>query len=108
MPNVKPLRDPGNPCAGKEGTTCKNVGVEEVNGRTCDHWQVTEKNGRVSHVWIDQKLHFPIKGVSEDSTWQLTNIKRANLLPACSRFLPATSSKMDMGNMMQMGRPQQQ
>jgi hypothetical protein len=50
MPNVKPLRDPSNPCAGEEGMTCKNLGVEEVNGRTCDHWQITDKNGKVSNA----------------------------------------------------------
>jgi len=97
--DVKPLRDPSNPCADEEGTTCKKVGVEQVNGRTCDHWQVTNKNGKVSDVWIDQKLHFPIKTVSPDSTWELTNIKEGE--PDASLFqIPAGYHKMDMGNMM--------
>ncbi len=107
MPDIKPLRDPSNPCANEEGTTCKKVGVEEVNGRACDHWQITHKNGEVSNVWIDEKLHFPIKTVSEDSTWELTNIKEGE--PSASLFqIPAGYTKMDMGGMMQMGHPPQQ
>jgi len=107
MPSIKPFHDPSNPCANEEGTTCKKIGVEEVNGRTCDHWQITEKNGKVSNVWIDQKLYFPIKGVSEDSTWELTNIQEGE--PSASLFqIPPGYTKMDMGSMMQMGRPPQQ
>ena len=106
-PNVKTYRDPGNPCAGGEGMTCKNVGVEDVNGRTCDHWQITDKNGKVSNVWIDQKLRFPIKTVSENSTLTLTSIKEGE--PDASLFqVPPGYTKMDMGSMMQMGRPPQQ
>jgi Domain of unknown function (DUF4412) len=107
MPNIKPLRDPSNPCAGEEGMTCKKVGVESVNGRTCDHWQITDKNGKVSNVWIDQKLHFPIKTVSEDSSLELSNIQEGE--PSASLFqIPPGYTKMDMGSMMQMGRPPQQ
>jgi Domain of unknown function (DUF4412) len=107
MPNIKPLRDPSNPCADEEGMTCKKIGVEEVNGRTCDHWQITDKKDKVANVWIDQKLHFPIKTVSEDSAWTLTNIKGGE--PDASLFqIPAGYTKMDMGSMMQMGRPAQQ
>ncbi len=106
MPSVKPLRDPSNPCANEEGATCKNLGIEQVNGRTCDHWQVTDKNGKVSNIWIDQKLHFPIKTVSEDSTWQLTNIKEGE--PDASLFqIPPGYQKMDLGGMMQGMRPPQ-
>jgi hypothetical protein len=105
VPNIKTYRDPSNPCADEQDMTCKNVGVEEVNGRTCDHWQITDKNGKVSNVWIDQKLHFPIKAVSEDSTLTLSNIKEGE--PDASLFqIPPGYTKMDLGNMMQMGRPQ--
>jgi len=94
---------PSNPCAGEEGTTCKNLGVEQVNGRTCDHWQITDKKGKVSNVWIDQKLHFPIKAVSEDSTLTLTNIKEGEQEASLFQILPGYT-KMDMSSMMQMGR----
>ena len=106
-PNIKPLPDPNNPCANQEGMTCKNLGIEQVNGRSCDHWQITDKNGRVSNVWIDRKIHFPIKTVSGDSTWELTNIKEGE--PAASLFeIPAGYQKMDMGGVMQGMRPPQQ
>ena len=104
---LRPLRNPSNPCAGEQGVTCKNLGVEQINGRTCDHWQITDTNGKVANVWIDQKIHFPIKTVAEDSTWTLTNIKESE--PAASLFqIPAGYTKMDVGSMMQKGRPPQQ
>ena len=103
-PSIKPYSDPSNPCAGDPGATCKKVGVEEVNGRTCDHWQITNKNGRVSNVWVDQKLHFPIKSVSPDSTWELTNIKEGE--PDASLFdIPSGYRKMDVNGMMQGRQP---
>ena len=109
-PSIKPFTDPNNPCANEQGTTCKNLGTEQVNGRSCDHWQITDKNGKVSNVWIDQKLHFPIKTVSEDATWQLTNIKEGEQ-PDSLFEVPSGYQKMDVGQMMQgmqgMRPPQQ-
>jgi uncharacterized protein DUF4412 len=97
-PNIKPLRDLGNPCADEQGTTCKKVGVEQVNGRTCDHWAITQKDGAVSNVWVNQELHFPIKTVTKGDTWQLTNIKEGE--PAASLFvIPAGYRKMEMPGM---------
>ncbi len=61
--------DPENPCATQPDVTCKKIGVETVSGRTCDHWEMTDKQGKVANVWVDQKLHFPIKMVSQDSTY---------------------------------------
>ena len=106
-PSIKPFADPNNPCANQEGWTCKNLGMEQVNGRSTDHWQITDKNGKVTNAWVDQKLHFPIKSVSQDgTTWQLTNIKEGE--PSASLFeIPAGYQKMDMGQMMQGMRPQQ-
>ena len=105
--DIKPLADPHNPCAADPGTTCKNLGVEEANGRTCDRWQITDKEGKVSNVWVDRKLHFPIKTVSADSTWELTNIKEGE--PDANLFqIPPSYHKMDMGSMMQGMHPPQQ
>jgi hypothetical protein len=64
-----------DPCAGREGATCKKLGTESINGRTCDKWEVTQKGGKTETLWIDQKLHFPIKIVNGDITTQYTNIK---------------------------------
>jgi hypothetical protein len=106
-PNIRPFTDPSNPCASEVGATCKNLGVEEVNGRACDHWQITDKNGKVSNAWIDQKLHFPIKEVSQDTTFQLTNIQEGDQ-PASLFEIPPGYQKMDLGQMMQGMRPPQQ
>ncbi len=94
--SIKPLRDPGNPCADEQGTTCKKVGVEQLNGRTCDHWVITQKDRGVSNVWVDPKLRFPIKTVTKGDTWQLTNIKVGE--PAASLFVvPPGYRKIDLG-----------
>jgi len=105
--NIKPFTDPSNPCANEAGATCKNLGVEEVNGRAADHWRITDKNGKVSNTWIDQKLHFPIKSVTEETTFQLTNIKEGDQ-PASLFAIPPGYQKMDLGQMMQGMRPPQQ
>ena len=66
----------GDPCSVTEGATCKKLGTEAINGRTCDKWEMTPKNGEKETLWIDQKLHFPIKTVSEKGmTSEFTNIK---------------------------------
>lgn len=105
MPDAKPF-DPANPCP--EGDVCKKVGTETVNGRSCDKWEFTSKtNPKESHtVWIDQKLHFPIKNVgSEGEVWELQNLQEGS--QAASLFeIPSGYTKMDMGGM--MGRPPQQ
>ncbi len=102
--------DPKNPCASEAGTTCKNLGTETVNGRNADHWQITHKDGNISNVWIDNSLHFPIKTISEGTTWQLTNIQEGPQDPSLFQ-VPAGYRKMDisgMGAMGAAGRPPQQ
>jgi uncharacterized protein DUF4412 len=90
--------DPENPCASQPDLKCKRIGVEEVSGRTCDHWQITDKQERVTDLWIDQKLHFPVKVVSKDSTMLLTNIREGQ--PEASLFeIPSGYHKLDMGGM---------
>jgi hypothetical protein len=98
--------DPKNPCSADPGTTCKNLGTETVNGRSTDHWQITHKDGNISDVWIDNSLHFPIKTVSQGTTWELTNIKEGP--QDASLFqIPAGYRKMDMPGMGGMrGGPQ--
>ena len=101
--------DPDNPCATQPDLTCKKVGVDVVNGRTCDHWEMTDKEGKVANFWIDQRLHFPIKTVSQNSTMLLSNIKEGE--PDAALFkVPADYRKMDMRGMMPPngGSPPQQ
>ena len=76
--DLKPLTDPANPCSGEQGTRCKKLGVEEINGRVCDHWQLTERNGVTSEIWIDQKIHFPARVTKQQATWQLSDIREEN------------------------------
>jgi len=106
-PDIKPLFDANNPCArATDGTTCKDLGTEQVNGRTCEHWRITGKDGKSGEAWIDKSLHFPIKGVEPDETYQLTNIKEGE--PAASLFeIPSGYQKFDMGQMPGMRPPQQ-
>jgi Domain of unknown function (DUF4412) len=101
--------NPENPCASQPDWTCKKIGVEEVNGRTCDHWEVTDKQGKVSNFWIDQKLHFPVKLVTQDSTITLSNIQEGEA-DASLFQVPAGFRKMDLGGMMPpgMGAPSHQ
>ncbi len=106
--DLKPY-DPENPCANQPDVTCKKIGVEEVNGRACDHWELTDKRGKVANIWIDQKLYFPIKAVSQNSTLLLSNIQEGE--PDASLFqIPPDFRKFDMGGMMppgMSGPPQQ-
>src|SRR6516162_5471157 len=60
--DLKPF-DPENPCANQPDITCKKIGMETVSGRNCEHWEITDKNGKVINVWVDPKLHFPVKTV---------------------------------------------
>jgi len=67
----------GDPCTFNkdQSATCKKVGTETVNGRSCDKWEITEKSGRKETLWIDQKLHFPVKSTDGQVTTEFTNIK---------------------------------
>ncbi len=96
-PELKPL-DINNPCANAPNTTCKKIGTDTVNGRACDKWEFTT-SGHVSTFWIDQKLHFPIKTVTENSSMELTSIKEGPQDPALFE-VPSDYQKMDMGGMM--------
>ena len=105
-PEIKPF-DPANPCANREGTTCKKVGTETVNGRNCDKWEFS-KNGKLeSTEWVDQKLHIPVKSLHPDGTgFEFQNIQQG-ALPANTFDLPSGYQKFDMGNMMRgMGKEQ--
>jgi hypothetical protein len=98
MPKFQDMFKGNDPCAAREGTTCKKLGTETVNGRSCDKWEITEKSGKTETLWMDQKLHFPIKSVVGEITTQYTNIKEG--AQDASLFkIPDGYRKMDMGNM---------
>ncbi|HET9283583.1 MAG TPA: DUF4412 domain-containing protein [Candidatus Angelobacter sp.] len=89
----------GDPCSVNEGSTCKKLGTETLNGRTCDKWEMTEKNGEKETLWIDQKLHFPIKSQSDKGmTSEFTNIKEGAQDAALFK-VPAGYRKFDASMM---------
>ncbi len=97
--------DMNNPCANAPNLTCKKIGTDTVHGRTCDKWEFTN-SGHVSTFWLDQKLHFPIKVVTENSSMELVNIKEGPQGADLFR-VPPDYQKMDMGGMMGgPGRPE--
>jgi hypothetical protein len=101
--------DPGNPCANQTKISCKKIGVESIGGRSCDHWEL-DGQGRTLNVWLDQKLHFPLKTVTEDATVTLSNIKEG--APASTLFqIPADYKKANMhpspGTMPSQPQPKQ-
>jgi uncharacterized protein DUF4412 len=65
-----------DPCSGTQDCTSRKLGTETVNGRTCDKWEVTSKQSGKTLIWIDQKIHFPVKVQDADgATMEMTNIK---------------------------------
>jgi hypothetical protein len=98
MPKFEDMFKGNDPCAGREGTTCKKLGTETVNGRSCDKWLITEKSGKTETFWIDQKIHFVIKAIVGDMTTQYTNIKEGSQDASLFK-IPDGYQKMDMSNM---------
>jgi Domain of unknown function (DUF4412) len=105
MPKFQDMFKGSDPCAGREGTTCKKLGTETVNGRSCDKWEITEKSGKTETFWMDQKLHFPIKTIVGDITTNYTNIKEGPQDASLFK-IPDGYQKMDMGAMGGGRRPQ--
>jgi hypothetical protein len=89
--------------AQNKGGSCRKVGSETVNGRSTVKYQSTSSNGDIGDVWIDPKLRFPVKWQGKNAGWELHNIQEGTQ-PASLFEIPAGSTKMDMGGMMQ--RPQ--
>ena len=97
MPNVQDFKN--DPCAGRQDVLCKKVGTETVNGRSCDKWESTDKTGNKETLWIDQKLHFPIKSQTGGGmTTEFTNIKEGAQDPALFK-VPAGYRKFDASAM---------
>jgi hypothetical protein len=54
---------------------CRKVGHEAVNGRDAVKYEGTSAKGEASSVWIDAKLHFPVKWKGAVATGELRGIK---------------------------------
>ena len=106
LPQVEHSFDSKNPCASSlhSDSTCKDLGPDTRNGRPCEKWQLTQKNGHTTTMWVDQKLHFPIRSENSDgSVFEFSNIKEG-AQPASLFDIPAGYKKFDMANM-PSGRP---
>jgi len=98
--------DPSNPCATQKDYTCKKIGTETINGRVCDKWLFSGSNGDQT-VWIDQKLHLPVRTEQADgSSFEMKNIQEG-AQPSSTFEIPAGYHKLDaagMGAMMNRQR----
>jgi hypothetical protein len=103
MPKFQDFMKGNDPCAGNPGATCKKAGTETVNGRSCDKWEMTDKSGKAETIWMDQKLHFPIKVINGNITTQHTNVKEGPQDASLFK-VPAGYQKLDAGAM-SGGRP---
>jgi outer membrane lipoprotein-sorting protein len=109
VPKMSDLKsyDPEHPCAQMQDMTCEKQGTETVNGRSTDKWLMTnKKDNSTNTLWIDKKLHFPVRTVSKEVQMDLTNIQEGQ--PSASLFeIPSGFRKFDMGAFAG-GRPQSQ
>ncbi len=101
MPKFEDMFKGNDPCAGREGATCKKLGTETVNGRTCDKWEITPKSGKLKPFGWTRSCTSPSRS-SGDITTQYTNIKEGPQDAALFK-VPDGYKKMDMGGM--GGRP---
>lgn len=85
---------------GHEGSTCRKVGSDTVNGRSTVKYETTNASGDVSHFWLDPKLRFPVKWEGKSNSGELRNIQEG-AQPATLFEIPAGFTKMDLGGMMQ-------
>jgi len=108
LPQVDSKFDPSNPCASSlhSDATCKDLGPDKWDGRACEKWLITQKNGNSTTMWVDQKLHFPIRSENSDgSVFAFTNIQEGKQ-PASLFTVPEGYRKMDLGGLMGGQRPQ--
>ncbi|HET9696296.1 MAG TPA: DUF4412 domain-containing protein [Terriglobales bacterium] len=109
VPKMSDLKnyDPNNPCAQAQDMTCEKQGSETVNGRSTDKWLFkNKKDNSTMNIWLDKKIHFPVRTVSKDMQMDLTNIQEGE--PSSSLFeIPTGFRKFDMGAFAG-GRPQSQ
>jgi outer membrane lipoprotein-sorting protein len=101
LPQVEHSFNAKNPCASSMNTdsTCKDLGPDIRNGRTCEKWLLTRKSGDTMTMWVDQKLHFPIRTeTSAGSVYEYSNIQEGPQ-PASLFELPAGYRRFDVANM---------
>jgi hypothetical protein len=61
----------GSPCAGMQNLTCKQGGIEEINGRKARKWDVTSTaggEGGTMQFWLDEQRHIPVRQIMPDGS----------------------------------------
>ena len=71
----KPKATAGNPSATASKNTCRKIGHEIINGRDTVKYENTPEKEARSAIWLDAKLHFPVKWKNAVATGELRNIK---------------------------------
>jgi hypothetical protein len=76
---------------------CRNLGNESVNGRDAVKYENLAADKSATYIWIDAKLHFPVKWEGELGTRELRNIQEA---PQSAELfkIPAGYTKRSFGN----------
>jgi len=103
--------DPADACAdwlklaANKGGTCHKVGSEMVNGRSTIKYEGTNAKGEPGAAWFDTKLRFPVKWDGKNGGGEMRNIQEGPQ-PASLFEIPAGFTKVDMGKMGGMQRPQ--
>jgi hypothetical protein len=75
---------------------CRNLGKDMVNGRDTMKYEDVAADKSTSYIWIDTKLHFPIKWEGETGTRELRNIQEVPQ-PADLFAIPTGYTKRSFG-----------
>ncbi|MEZ5540483.1 MAG: DUF4412 domain-containing protein [Pseudomonadota bacterium] len=60
-----------DPCAGMQNLTCKQGGIETINGRKARKWEITSSVGGQSgsmQFWLDEERQIPIRQLMPDGS----------------------------------------
>jgi hypothetical protein len=60
-----------NPCAGMKNLTCKEGGIEVINGRKTRKWEITTAAGGQEgsmQFWLDEERHIPVRQIMPDGS----------------------------------------
>jgi hypothetical protein len=75
---------------------CRNLGREAVNGRDTVKYENIAADKSANFIWIDTRLHFPVKWEGPAGTSELRNIQEARQ-PAELFEIPAGYKKRSFG-----------
>lgn len=76
------------------GGTCHKVGSDTVNGRATVKYEGTDAKCESTTIWLDTKLHFPVKWHGKDWDGELQNIQEG-AQPSSLFEIPAGYTKLD-------------